>query len=43
MLFLAISGEHDDPEIKDMPPVGVDVRDTASIETLRSFIGGLPE
>jgi hypothetical protein len=43
MLFLAVSGEHDDPEIKNMPPVGVDVRDAASIETLRSFIGGLPQ
>ena len=41
ILFLAISGEHDDPELEDMPPLGIDVRDDAAIETLRAFIGGL--
>jgi hypothetical protein len=43
ILFLAVSGEHDDPEIKPMPPTGVDVRDEASIELLRELILGLQE
>lgn len=42
VLFQAVSGEHDDPEVEDMPPVGVDVRDAASIEALRAFITELP-
>ena len=38
ILFLAVSGEHDDPELADMPPLGIDVRDADAIETLRAFI-----
>lgn len=42
ILFLAISGEHDDPEIEPMPPVIVDAQDQRAIENLRTFIAGLP-
>lgn len=38
ILFLAFSGETDDPEVSAMPPMGVDVRDAESVELLRSFI-----
>ncbi len=38
ILFLAFSGETDDPEVSAMPPMGVDVRDAAAIEVLRTFI-----
>jgi len=41
ILFLAVSDEHDDPEIESMPPVGIDARDTAAIERLRGFIADL--
>lgn len=41
VLFLAVSGEGDDPEQEDMPPVGVDVRDALAIEHLRTFITNL--
>ncbi len=41
ILFLAVSGETEDPEVKDMPPMGVDVRDDASIELLRTWIESL--
>lgn len=41
VLFQAFSGETNDPEVKLMPPLGVDVRDAASIELLRSFIFAL--
>lgn len=41
MLFLAVSGEHDDQEIRSMPPLGVDVRDAAQVELLRSWITDL--
>ena len=41
ILFLAFSGETDDPEVKPMPPLGVDVRDRVSIELLRAFIENL--
>ena len=41
ILFAAYSGETDDPEVSPMPPVGVDRRDAASIERLRTFIEGL--
>lgn len=41
VLFLAVSGEHDDPEIRSMPPLGVDVRDAAQIERLRAWINDL--
>jgi hypothetical protein len=42
ILFLAVSGEGDDPEISAMPPTGVDRRDAESIERLRAFILQLP-
>jgi hypothetical protein len=38
ILFLALEGETDDPEVATMPPMGVDVRDEGSIELLRAFI-----
>jgi len=42
ILFLAFSGETDNPEVKPMPPVGVQLRDTAAIEHLRTWITSLP-
>ncbi len=41
ILFQSYSGETSDPEVKLMPPVGVDVRDDASIELLRGWIADL--
>ena len=41
VLFLAVSGETDDPEVKAMPPVGVQHRDAAGIELLRAWIESL--
>jgi glucose/arabinose dehydrogenase len=41
VLFLAMSGEGDDPELQDMPPVGVQVRDAAAIERMRQWISAL--
>jgi hypothetical protein len=38
ILYLAVSGEHDDPEIRDMPPVGVDKRDREGVAALRRMI-----
>jgi len=38
ILFLAVSLELDDPELKPMPPVGVEVLDEAAIEELRAWI-----
>ena len=38
ILYLAVSGEHSDPEIRDMPPVGVDRRDEDGIARLRELI-----
>lgn len=38
VLYLAVSGEHDDPELRDMPPVGVDRRDTEAVARLRRVI-----
>jgi hypothetical protein len=38
ILYLAVSGEHDDPELRDMPPLGIDRRDTAAIARLRRVI-----
>jgi hypothetical protein len=38
VLFLAVSGESDDPELKLMPPAGVQRRDDAAVEALRSWI-----
>jgi glucose/arabinose dehydrogenase len=42
ILFLAMSGEGDDPELQAMPPVGVQVRDKAAIKLIRSWISALP-
>lgn len=42
MLYLAISGTGDDPEIKEMPPVGLELRDEAFVESVRTWIDGLP-
>lgn len=42
ILFLAVSGEHEDPEVEPMPPVAIDARDQAMVERLRAFIEGLP-
>jgi hypothetical protein len=41
ILFQAVSGETDNPEVKSMPPLGVQRRDQANIETLRAWIDGL--
>jgi hypothetical protein len=41
ILFLAVSGETDNPEVKTMPPVGVQVRDADAVELLREWISGL--
>jgi len=42
ILFLAFSGETDDPEVKAMPPVGIERRDPEAVELLRGFITSLP-
>lgn len=42
ILFLAFSGETEDPEVKPMPPVAVERRDAAAVELLRTFIEELP-
>jgi len=41
ILFQAVSGETDDPEVKSMPPIGVQRRDATGIELLRSWIEAL--
>ena len=41
VLFAAVSGESDDPELEPMPPVAIDQRDEQAIERLRAFILGL--
>lgn len=38
ILYLAMSGEGDDPELQAMPPLGVQVRDAAAIKLIRSWI-----
>jgi hypothetical protein len=38
ILFQAVSGENAEPDVKDMPPEGVDVRDSEAIELLRRWI-----
>jgi len=38
MLFVGMSGETDDSEVKDMPPVGVALRDTEAVEKYREWI-----
>ena len=40
LMFLAIAGQGDD--VKAMPPVGVDVRDAAAVDLVRTWIEGLP-
>jgi len=42
ILFLAVSGETLDPAVKPMPPLGIDRRDAAAIERLRTWIAALP-
>lgn len=42
MMFLAISGTSDDSEIKEMPPVGLELRDDAWISSVADWIEGLP-
>jgi len=41
ILFQAVSGETDNPEVKPMPPLGVQRRDETGIELLRDWIEGL--
>ncbi len=41
ILFQAFSGETDDIEVSDMPPLGIDRRDPEAIELLRGWISGL--
>ena len=41
ILFQAFSGETDDPEVGDMPPLGIDRRDPEAIELLRAWIASL--
>jgi len=43
VLFMALSGESDDDELKPMPPVGVDLIDADAVELVRSWIAALPE
>lgn len=38
ILFQAVSGETDSPDVKDMPPEGVQLRDHAAVEMLRTWI-----
>jgi glucose/arabinose dehydrogenase len=41
ILYLAMSGEGDDPELQAMPPVGVQKRDTTAIKMIRGWISSL--
>ncbi len=41
VLYLALSGEGDDPELQPMPPIGVQVRDATAIERVRAWIADL--
>lgn len=41
ILFQAFSGETNDPEVGDMPPLGIDRRDAQAVELLRSWIAAL--
>ncbi len=38
ILFLAFSGEHENDEIRSMPPLGVQARDLEAVELLRTWI-----
>jgi len=42
VLFLAFSRESDDPDLRDMPPVGVSLVDEQAVELLRDWIDALP-
>jgi hypothetical protein len=42
MMYLAISGTSDDPEIKEMPPVGLELRDEAWVSRVSEWIEELP-
>lgn len=41
IIFQAFSGETEDPEVGDMPPLGIDRRDAEAVELLRGWIAGL--
>lgn len=41
LLFLALRGDSDDPELKPMPPLGVQLRDARAIELVRAWITAL--
>lgn len=41
VLYQALRGYDDDPELKAMPPLGVQRRDEAAIERVRAWIAGL--
>ena len=41
ILFQALSGETENPEVKPMPPVGVQLLDTVAIEMFREWISAL--
>jgi glucose/arabinose dehydrogenase len=41
VLYQAFLGDSDDPELRPMPPIGVQLRDTATAERLRAWIAGL--
>ncbi len=43
VLFLAMSGESDNPELKPMPPIGVQRRDAPAIARVREWILGLDD
>jgi hypothetical protein len=43
VLFLALSGESDEEEVRAMPPLGVQRRDQATIEIFRTWITDLPD
>jgi hypothetical protein len=42
VLFLAFSRQSDDPDLQDMPPIGVSLVDEQAAELLRSWIDALP-
>ena len=42
VLYQAMRGYEDDPELKAMPPQGVQVRDDEAIEKIRAWIDSLP-
>jgi hypothetical protein len=41
ILFQALSGEGGNPDVKEMPPEGVDVVDSDAVELVRGWIDGL--